>query len=769
MAFTIPDAPAAAFQDQARLYSATLDILTGGPRLTGVQSGCAVTAQGSPNMTVAVAVGVVRIAGRRVSVVAGNVTITAANATNPRIDLITVDTTGTKAAVAGTAAAVPLEPAVPAGRVVLAQVYVPANGTTIGSSQIVDRGLAVNAPLSENLKWYGAQGDGKTVTDGAMTTGTSTLTSATAGFTSADVGKRIHVTRASSTAVELYTKIVSITNGTTAVIAVAPGFSLTGRTIWIDEKRSVTDGVTTANSTTITSATAAFTAADVGKQIRINAAHSVAIAGTISAVTNSTTVTLSVSATRTVSGASVTYGTDDTDALITALEVCRDNALAGYGATECYAPAGMYLIEPRTGQSTCPLLYSNTSLRGDGSATIFRDRGGVPAVNDATSLIGVNSWERGTSNPDQNVTNVRIRDLQLWGTTMEDGFHQWTHLFQCNAGSDITLERVRFYNWKGDGIYLGSGSSGATVERHNQRIRILWCNFHGGNKDNRNGTTIIDAEDLIIAGCTYEWCTRNGMPGAIDTEPNVSFTYAIIRDHKIVQNRFFNVGGTGSGVISYYLLIAQASFTNGAPHGIVIADNVIRDCNNSQAINLSQGTQNPSDTTPELAAVVRNNHVKGVPIPLALDAVCGVRVQDNLFEDSTEGCVFGWSNPPRDVQVYRNHYRRVATVTGAVNNIYRGFMIAFERNLFDDIGLTNNTYGVLFKFTLGSGSTGSSDFIDSIDNRVIRAGYTAHEEKNASHTLTAARNRASGNRRIDLAGNTNAAITASTTVYNATT
>jgi hypothetical protein len=127
---------------------------------TGVQSGCAVTAQGTPDQTVSVAAGVVRIGGRQVTVASGNVSLTAADATNPRVDLITVDTTGTKAALAGTASADPVYPALPAGKVILAQVFRAANDNTIQTADITDKRVLVDRPGVENILWYGADATG---------------------------------------------------------------------------------------------------------------------------------------------------------------------------------------------------------------------------------------------------------------------------------------------------------------------------------------------------------------------------------------------------------------------------------------------------------------------------------------------------------------------------------------------------------------------------------------------------------------------------------
>lgn len=153
MPFTIPNSADAAFPAQAAPDKVDIDILQAGIRGDGVVTGCAVTAQGSPDMTLAVAAGTVRIAAVDAAVTAGNVTITTANATNPRIDLVVVNSSGTKSVTAGTAAASPVCPAIPATSVVLAMVYVPANDTAINTNQITDKrvDLATMMALSGTL------------------------------------------------------------------------------------------------------------------------------------------------------------------------------------------------------------------------------------------------------------------------------------------------------------------------------------------------------------------------------------------------------------------------------------------------------------------------------------------------------------------------------------------------------------------------------------------------------------------------------------------
>lgn len=137
MPWTIPDKGEGDNDLQSILFQEYLEVLVAG--LSGqdcVLDGCVVT--GGADMTPAVAVGNVRSNGVVRAVTAGDVTIGAAHATNPRLDLIVVDSTGAKQVRAGTAAANPKPPARSANDVVLAAVYVPANDTSIETTKCID-------------------------------------------------------------------------------------------------------------------------------------------------------------------------------------------------------------------------------------------------------------------------------------------------------------------------------------------------------------------------------------------------------------------------------------------------------------------------------------------------------------------------------------------------------------------------------------------------------------------------------------------------------
>jgi len=152
MAYTIPHAADVGVTvlhlSQTDIDKVDFDILQSGIQGDGVSSGCAVTAQGTPDTTVAVASGTTVVGTVSSVVSAGNLTMTAAHGTNPRFDLITVNNVGTKAYTAGTAAASPVFPAIPANSVVLAAIYVPANDNIINATQIVDKRVTVDSPLT---------------------------------------------------------------------------------------------------------------------------------------------------------------------------------------------------------------------------------------------------------------------------------------------------------------------------------------------------------------------------------------------------------------------------------------------------------------------------------------------------------------------------------------------------------------------------------------------------------------------------------------------
>jgi hypothetical protein len=162
MSFAIPDNDVAGNANQSLWFSTDIAILAAGLAGTGVISGCAVTAQGSPDMTLAVSSGYIQATPGTVPVpvAAGNVSITAASATDPRIDLVTTSAAGVKTVTDGTAAVSPKPPALPSGHVALAMVYVAANDAAINTGEITSKRVVLAS--SKAVKHLTGDETGKT-------------------------------------------------------------------------------------------------------------------------------------------------------------------------------------------------------------------------------------------------------------------------------------------------------------------------------------------------------------------------------------------------------------------------------------------------------------------------------------------------------------------------------------------------------------------------------------------------------------------------------
>jgi hypothetical protein len=145
VAFTIPDQGEGDSDIQSIFFQEDIDIILAGQSgIDCVLSGGAIT--GGADMTPAVAKCGVLSNRTLFAVAAADVTISAADATNPRLDLIVVNSSGALAVRTGTAAAAPRPPVRTANDVVLGMVYVPANDTAIATTQIIDKRVTPSFP-----------------------------------------------------------------------------------------------------------------------------------------------------------------------------------------------------------------------------------------------------------------------------------------------------------------------------------------------------------------------------------------------------------------------------------------------------------------------------------------------------------------------------------------------------------------------------------------------------------------------------------------------
>lgn len=274
------------------------------------------------------------------------------------------------------------------------------------------------------------------------------------------------------------------------------------------------------------------------------------------------------------------------------------------------------------------IIPAGVLLYGDGYGSVITQ--GV-APSSSQGLFYVNSGSSSTQ-----VSDIQIYNLGLVGKSVASGLSQFVHLISFNGVNDVAISGCYIAGFQGDGIYLGSGDISGE-ERHNTNINILNNLIDGLNNENRNGTSIIDGTNILIDGNTYQNCTADTMPGAIDIEPDDNAFY-VIKDIRITNNNFSNVTGNVGAITC---ALANDTYTT-APSDILISGNtfnvpattfVVAECNDyaTQGLNLN---------------VINNSGqcAQGFQI---LGQTNGLKITNNNF-DQTDNSFLGF-NPSTDL------------------------------------------------------------------------------------------------------------------------
>jgi hypothetical protein len=316
-------------------------------------------------------------------------------------------------------------------------------------------------------------------------------------------------------------------------------------------------------------------------------------------------------------------------------------------------------------------LRGGVALAGEGEASVLRQKAGA-----AFAFV----CDSGSADPSANMRGIAIRNLQLRGGCDVEGFSEHSHLLSLNGVSDVMIERVLFRGFRGDGIYLGSGHTGGT-ERHNQRIVVRDCVFDGINRENRNGISVIDGDDVAIEKCRFLDMTRHDMPGAIDLEPDAN-AFHVVRNVRISGNAFRGIGG--SATIALYVPKRLR-----LPVGnIVVEDNVFEDTRET-ALALVQLFAPPLGA-PGQGIVVRGNRVQGRNArAFDLRGVAGVDLRYNRFEGATQSAAIGHREPRdavRNIALHGNKFIGCGSEEGAAVSVFSVSLLVFADNEWIDCG-----------------------------------------------------------------------------------
>ncbi len=393
-----------------------------------------------------------------------------------------------------------------------------------------------------------------------------------------------------------------------------------------------------------------------------------------------------------------------------------DNAAAFAAAfaqsPRVYVPAGTWLLGS---QVEVP---SDAEIFGDGDRSIIKM---APA---ATYALHCDS---GSADATLNLTNIRVHDLQLLATCDVDGFYQWKHLISFNGVTGVTIERVLFRGFRGDGFYLGS-SDVAGQERHNFNVTVRRCRFDGINKANRNAISVIDVDGMLVENCRFENISQPNMPGAIDFEPN-AYAFPVIRNVTIRKNAFRSIGGN-VGVVC----VTVPNTVVAVPQNFTIEDNNADTFAYAFLSFITHRSPTASSKENNLR-VVGNSASNGSSGFLIFDAK-RVQLAGNNFTDCTGPSSVGNTGATDQVWDFAaqdNRHTRCGSTSGKGLTLFGVTYASFTREKWIDCGTgaAGSAIGVDF-------NVGTSSYVSFRDCewRAPTGRTTVALQKEAAHTFT---------------------------------
>jgi hypothetical protein len=338
-------------------------------------------------------------------------------------------------------------------------------------------------------------------------------------------------------------------------------------------------------------------------------------------------------------GASPSPG-DDT----AAIQAAFDRARANPGST-VKVPTGSF-------EANGLVLPSNVTLEGVGPTSVIKTtKGGIGGM---IIVNPVNVSDARTRLAEKNIT---IRNLTLEGNTATEGYKQHTDLLRFYGAEDVVIEKVKFLGFRGDGLYIGDGLADKGVIRHNKNVVVRDCTFDGVNKQNRNGITVGDGENVTIQRCTFVRTTGPNSPGNIDIEQNKN-DYHIGERISVLDCTFNDNGGT-----AIVLDIAIDQQKRKKPiREIVIRGNRISK-QQRRGILLNQLAEFDPNSE-QVGITIERNDISDVPIPIAIEGVQGVKIINNIIRNTERGVMIGYGKKGRgtqNVDVLGNTFEQVGS------------------------------------------------------------------------------------------------------------
>ena len=174
-----------------------------------------------------------------------------------------------------------------------------------------------------------------------------------------------------------------------------------------------------------------------------------------------------------------------------------------------YFPTGKYLV----GEGSPPTLADGVMAIGDGPQSILK-RGARTTY--FALLANAGYADNRPSNQNIAISNLTFDSN---GGNQDPPYNEWKHAVAFIGVENAAVSGCRFLNMSGDAIYLGSTIDSIPRPTPSSFVRIIGNHFNGRGSG-RNGVSIIDAHDIVIAQNSFVGVASGRMPGGIDLEPN---------------------------------------------------------------------------------------------------------------------------------------------------------------------------------------------------------------------------------------------------------
>lgn len=417
-------------------------------------------------------------------------------------------------------------------------------------------------------------------------------------------------------------------------------------------------------------------------------------------------------------------GTNDTLAFQAAID-----AVSAAGGGTVYVPPGSYCVSEVA-------LKSYVTVYGAGVSTVIYQR----EDTEQCIIFGTNFNGGGTSSILDNIQDVGVRDIKFVRVnrttyvTAADTI-QYRHMIKFDATTNFQVRNCVFRGFNGDGIYIGGGV-GPSVERHNVNGEITGNLFEGVDYQNRNGISVIDCENLLIANNSFRAVSNQLQPGPIDLEPN-GYTFHRLLDVRIINNRFAACKG-GANIAVH---IPDVNFGT-PPSGVLIAFNDIDGADYSNGgFYLTHGGAATDSRRNDVRII--GNKVTRTNRPFDIKGMNGVIVEGNIFRDTTYDGLLGWTTADyknKNVKVHNNILREIGTISGRGVSIFTNDNVEVSDNDFINNGNSAGTSGVALYFT-----TGTTTYISIKDNKFKNLGRTLIAIDSSAHVFVPETNSMHGN------------------------